>query len=374
MRILFVLHSPADPFSAVFADTTRRAEVLRRRGHAVEIWTHEDFPNALRSPSSMHTLIFPRAVSRRLRDEKFDRVVFHSFAGWWYLGFTRRPCPSIVQFHGVEPLYFEAVRQEMRRRGKDLPSKHRLLQQWIMPFYLRLSCLRSNRILCLNHREARYIKERGWAAADKIGLVYNPAPAVSPPMAVNASGVRRIAFLGQWLPAKGTMDLVDVFNHLAQRPNAPQLLCLGTRAGRSVVERGFSAAARERLLVVAEAPRSELLRHLSTSEVFVLPSVSEGSSLALLEAMAAGMAIVATDVGAAPDLLVDGRDALLVAPLSPPDLLRAIERLLEDDDLRAKLARNAQVVAASQSWERIQQDYVRQIELDPAALEGSSRA
>lgn len=197
MRILFVLHSPADPLSAVYADTSRRAEALKRRGHEVDIWTHEDFPSALRRPSWMHTLSFPRAVARRLRGEEFDRVVFHSYAGWWYLGFGRRLSPSIVQFHGVEPLYFEAVRAEMLRRGEDLPFKHRLLQQRLMPFYLRLSCRGSRRVLCLNLREARYISERGWTTADKIGLVYNPAPAVSPPMAVNAPGVRRIAFLGQ---------------------------------------------------------------------------------------------------------------------------------------------------------------------------------
>ena len=73
------------------------------------------------------------------------------------------------------------------------------------------------------------------------------------------------------------------------------------------------------------------------ADVFVLPSLSEGSPNALLEAMACGLPIVATRVGGVPEIAVDGETALLVPPEDPVALARAIDRLLRDRPLAARL-------------------------------------
>ena len=73
------------------------------------------------------------------------------------------------------------------------------------------------------------------------------------------------------------------------------------------------------------------------ADVFVLPSLSEGSPNALLEAMACGLPIVATRVGGVPEIAVDGETALLVPPEDPVALARAIDRLLRDRALAARL-------------------------------------
>ncbi len=80
---------------------------------------------------------------------------------------------------------------------------------------------------------------------------------------------------------------------------------------------------------------------LDQSEVFVLPSTSEGLPMALLEAMAHGLAIVATDMGGVPDILTDEVDALLVTPGDADGLARAILELTEDPARRDELARKA---------------------------------
>jgi glycosyltransferase involved in cell wall biosynthesis len=82
--------------------------------------------------------------------------------------------------------------------------------------------------------------------------------------------------------------------------------------------------------------------YLRAAEVFVLPSLQEGSgSLALLEALQAGCAVVASDIDGVPEDVVHGESALLVPPSDAGALQRALETVLVDAGLRSRLARAA---------------------------------
>ena len=87
---------------------------------------------------------------------------------------------------------------------------------------------------------------------------------------------------------------------------------------------------------------------LSALDIFVLPSHSEGVSLALLEAMAAGLPVIATAVGGLPEVVTDGENGLLIPPKDPEALAQALARLLADPALAKKLGENAR-----RTWKRI---------------------
>lgn len=89
----------------------------------------------------------------------------------------------------------------------------------------------------------------------------------------------------------------------------------------------------------------ELLALFAGSDVFVLPTLGECLSVALMEAAAAGLPIIATDVGALSEAAVDGRSALVVPPGEPVSLRIAIERLVDDVSIRARLGRGAHALA-----------------------------
>lgn len=97
----------------------------------------------------------------------------------------------------------------------------------------------------------------------------------------------------------------------------------------------------ERVLVRGWCPEPERERLLARAGLFVLPSHAEGSPMSLLEAMAAGCAVVASRAGGIPDAVEDGVDGLLVDAGDPAALAAAIARVLDDAALAARLGRAA---------------------------------
>jgi glycosyltransferase involved in cell wall biosynthesis len=98
--------------------------------------------------------------------------------------------------------------------------------------------------------------------------------------------------------------------------------------------------------------RDDIPDLLAACDVFALPSLYEGSSLAVLEAMAARRAVIASAIGGTDELIEDGRDGLLVPPGDPEALAAALARLLNDAELRARLAANAR--------ERVEREFSRE--------------
>jgi glycosyltransferase involved in cell wall biosynthesis len=168
-----------------------------------------------------------------------------------------------------------------------------------------------------------------------ISVVPNPAP--ESPMAYSREfgGTPTLVYLGGFAnPVKGGANLLVALGKRALANThvvlaGPGQLPEDFNPQDGIVEwRGW----------LDEVERDGLLRE---SGIFVLPSSSEGLPMALLEAMAYAMPIVATTVGGVPDLLTDGIDALLVPPEDPEQLAEALDRLTADTALRERLGSGA---------------------------------
>ncbi|MFQ6061285.1 MAG: glycosyltransferase family 4 protein [Thermoplasmata archaeon] len=98
----------------------------------------------------------------------------------------------------------------------------------------------------------------------------------------------------------------------------------------------------------------DLVRMYSESDAFVLPSVWEGLPLTLLEAWAAGLPVIATDVGGIRDLCRDGENALVVPSRNDEALAEAMQKLIEDRNLQRKLGANGRnLVASGYTWSQV---------------------
>jgi glycosyltransferase involved in cell wall biosynthesis len=141
---------------------------------------------------------------------------------------------------------------------------------------------------------------------------------------------------------KGHADLVEALTLL----DTPPLLCLvGEGPERERLTALVRARGLEHVVTLAGAvPDARAL--LADYQFAVLPSHTEGLPNAVLEAMAAGLPVVATSVGGVSDVLADGVAGLLVPPRDPAALATAIERLAGDPDLRCALGAAGRRAAA----------------------------
>ncbi len=110
----------------------------------------------------------------------------------------------------------------------------------------------------------------------------------------------------------------------------------------------------ERVHFAEQVPNTTIIQYLNISDIFVRPSRSEGFGTSFVEAMAAGVPVVATPVGGIPDFLKDGETGLFCTVDDPEDLARKVTQLLENEQLRKRLMSNAsKVVREKYEWSRI---------------------
>ncbi len=144
---------------------------------------------------------------------------------------------------------------------------------------------------------------------------------------------RVVLTVGRLSHEKGQADLIRAFSTLKARA---RLVVVGDGPDRSALERLVRASGLQRSVIFA-GMTANVASFYALADVFVLPSLSEGSPNALLEAMACGLPTVATHVGGVPEIAVDGTTALLVPPSDPNALSRAVSRLLDDSAFGAQL-------------------------------------
>lgn len=351
MRVLWVLHTPRDPTSGVFAAVTADAEALRAREHQVEILTPGDLLSGWRRSPRWLPLVWPwAALWWILRRPPFDVLIFHSFAGWGPALVRRWPARLAkavfaTQFHGLEPLSNSPGPMSFQSGGEQPSRLHLLYRGPVISALLASACRRSDLVLCLNGAERSYLVERQWAKAESVRIVHPPVPLAFFLKRDYGRGLRHLLFVGQWQARKGIVELVEALRVLRSEGSAIRLVCAGTRLPEESVRAGLPAALQHAVDVIPEISRERLPGLFEAADAFVLPSYSEGSSVALREAMASGMPIVASPVGACPDLLRDRESVLLVSPGDPIALADAIAEFARDESLRRRCGEGARVAA-----------------------------
>jgi glycosyltransferase involved in cell wall biosynthesis len=199
---------------------------------------------------------------------------------------------------------------------------------------LRAGLAAADSLLAVSEASAEALRRAGVRAP--IGVVPNllpPVPGAGPQSAFAAEV--EVAYLGGFAnPVKGADVLVAALPRVLEDERLKVTL-----AGPGEPPPAATALiAREPALTWAgwldEEAKDSLLRR---AQVFVMPSLSEGLPMALMEAMAYGLAIVATEVGGIPEAIESGSEGLLVPPGDPEALAEAIRRLGADAELRDRL-------------------------------------
>ena len=150
--------------------------------------------------------------------------------------------------------------------------------------------------------------------------------------------------IGRLHPQKGQLYLIEAFNLLCKNNPKYKLLIIGKGTLEFHLREkisGFSLGKRIMLL----KDRSDVPEIMSACDMFILPSLYDGLSIALIEAMASGLPIIASDIDAVKGVIRDNREGLLVERENTEKLAEAIFKLTEDKRLRFNLGQNAKLRA-----------------------------
>jgi glycosyltransferase involved in cell wall biosynthesis len=263
-----------------------------------------------------------------------------------------RRAPDVIESHMIKS-HFLVKLSGLGRRLPWVAHHHGYTTTDLkMRFYNQLnrwSLPSAARVITVCGPFAKQLAREG-VAAERIHTHHN---SVTPPAEVCAQDVRAlkerlgagervILAVGRLSREKGHADLIEALAHL--RGLAPvldfKLVIVGEGPERSRVEGAARAHGLEDRVVFA-GQTADVRPFYAMADVLALPSHSEGSPYVLLEAMAAGVPVVATRVGGVPEIVSDGVDALVVAPRDMRAFAAALERLLTDGELARALVANA---------------------------------
>ena len=160
-----------------------------------------------------------------------------------------------------------------------------------------------------------------------------------------------ITFVGTLRPVKGVKYLIKAMELIVKKNENAKLMLVGDGEEREELESLVEEfGLKERVKFVGRVQNEEIPQYMAASDVLVLPSLSEGFPVTILEAMASGLSIVATKVGGLPEIVKDGENGFLVEPNNYGQIAEKVILLLEDEELRYKISKNNKERTKRYSW------------------------
>lgn len=245
-----------------------------------------------------------------------------------------------------EDVFLDALPEPHRSRAAEL---------------LRERAADTDRFVAFNRFNAGFMGGRLGVEPERIAVIPHGVdlaafPAEPPDLAArrrSRAGRLAIGFLARGCPEKGLDQLVRALPILATRHDVEVVAAGATIAA----ERGYLAACRDlavdlgvadRFRWLGQIDRTGKLELFASIDVFTLPTPrAEAKGLSAIEALAAGVPVVASHHGAFPEMLDGERAGLLHKPGDPDDLARAIGAVLADEEMAGRLGRHGHLLARS---------------------------
>src|SRR5712692_4181539 len=321
MRLVFATSTPLNPLlgSGTFAGIYGLAEGLRELGHEVKVLAPV-FPCF---HYTTRRLIYNRLLPRRIDALRPDVVVGFDMDGYLYAERPQR-APFVAALKGV-------IADELENECG--------FTRWLMRVQSRYEVRNvraADRVLATSRYSAGKIVEYYRVEESRLAIV---------PELIDLDGWRA-RFAAHPAPKPGRFTVLSVCRFYRRKrlqdliEAARQLPDIEVR----IVGNGPEASKLRRMgphiTWLGDATDAQLAQEYNRCDVFCLPSVQEGFGIVFLEAMAAGKPIVAARAAAAPEVVRDGMDGILVEPGNPNALATALAKLRDDVSLRAALASN----------------------------------
>lgn len=344
--------------------TQRWAHYFAQRGHEVHLITYDSMNLVIPGVteyvlssrfSNLYLSFIPRhlAIKRLVKAIKPHLIHAHFIAKYGFhlpdLGFH----PSIVSAWGDDVLI--------------LPRKSHLVN-----YYTKKVLESVDLIYGVSHNISDHIVADFSIAPEKVHYLpfgidtdlFSPGPANAP----ETDGLIRVFSNRGFFPVYDNETLVRGFALAYARDKRLRLTLKGDGPLEGDIRRLVAALGRDEIITFREKTDYRDVPHdYQNAHIFITTSVSDGTPVSLLEAMASGLPCIATAVGGIPEWVADKETGLLIPPRSPEAVAEAIATLAHDPGLRARIGSAArEVVVRKGQWrtlmEQAEKDYLALIE------------
>lgn len=266
-----------------------------------------------------------RAVRGKLREIQPDIVHGQGTERDNAICAVRSGYPNILTIHGN----MAAIAKLLKVRPFSYAWLMARLERWTVP--------RSDGVLCITN----YTRAQVQSLAQRTWVLPNPVDATLFSLKNQPASPPQILCVAHVQERKNQLRLLQALDSIARKMPLKAVFY-----GKAPAEDPFAAKflemARQRPWCEhGFADRKKLRAALETATILVLPSLEENCPMSVLEAMAAGVPVVAAKTGGTPDLFEDGVSGLFCDPLDPESIRGPIERLLTDRELASKISKQA---------------------------------
>jgi len=243
-------------------------------------------------------------------------------------------------------------------RGSDTPfysRKYFLLDKLIFK-KLSKKIWKNSRAVIANSEDLKNLALNS-APDQKIGIIYNGVDTKEFRPSNKTNQKFTVISTSRLIKRKGIEYLIDAFIRFNDKYNNSKLLLIGDGdLKKELKERVRKADIQNKIDFLGLVNHFEIAAYYQQSDVFVLPSLNEGMSNSLLEAMASGLAIVATNTGGVKNL-VNSANGVIIEKQNSNDIFNTLERLYLDNNLLRSMKVNSRKRAEEMSWEKVAGEY-----------------
>lgn len=377
MRILLSIHHELDPNAGAPGVTLKLGEEYQKLGHQVHYFSMDNLPNWLSGKTK--GVLFPwflaAHISRLSREQTIDIVDASTGDAWVWAKVIRNSNQNrpilVTRSHGLEHTVDIGLREEARLGNLNLSWQYKFYSGKFRLWEVKNSLHLADLALLLNRHDLEYAVQKLGINSECAQIVPNGIPETFlnlpfEPTPTSPDSSIGIALIASYIPRKGIHYSIPALNSILSRYQQVKVSFLGTLIPESEVYKDFEPDVRNRVRIVPHFNHDMLSHLLKEHQIKLFPSLSEGFSLALPEAMACGLAPVATSISGVADILKDRYNGILIPPRDSFAIQKALEQLINDRTQLEKLRRNAYNTAQHYSWRIVAQN---QLSLYEEALE-----
>jgi len=175
-----------------------------------------------------------------------------------------------------------------------------------------------------------------------------------PDMKDEAAHGKSILYVGRLESVKGVQYLIRAMKRVHDKIPDARLIIIGDGKERDMLEAlSIQLGIQKYVQIGGEVPHEKVLSFMQQADVFVLPSLSEGFPMVIIEALACGLPIVASRVGGVPEIITNDTNGYLVEAKDAETIANKIILLLQDEKLRKKISDNNKQLVKKYTWENV---------------------